>query len=302
MPFEVIHREYYGGKWGNQLYKVMFLGITCDFCKKYKEVRIKPSAYIPLRVFCNKECKIAADKNGLLNSDRKITCQKKYGVNAPSQVPGASKKMIATRIINTGAACPCDKKSSSKEAYTVSMIENYGVEYSMQNDMLREKASITLNENHGVRATFQAGSKFRASKEIYEAAGVKGYLALYEKMRNKMLSKPEQYLFDFLVKKFGENDVLCQVPVDYGKHRPWLIDFYVASIDTYIAMDGVFWHGLDKPFEKLHERAKANYLKDRIMDEWFINSKKKLIRVTDLEFLAMKKKNDFSSLVSKLGG
>lgn len=76
-----------------------------------------------------------------------------------------------------------------------------------------------------------------------------------------------------------------------GAPTSWNIDFYIPEINTYVQFDGVYWHGLDRPIELICElqtsRNKAiynNWVKDRLQDEWFLKTNKRLIRITDLEF------------------
>ena len=78
----------------------------------------------------------------------------------------------------------------------------------------------------------------------------------------------------------------------YVVHR-WPIDFYIKSIDTYVQLDGVYWHGLDRPIEAIAEhRTKRDvqihkkWLIDRQQVEWFASRGLRLVRITDQEFKA----------------
>jgi hypothetical protein len=60
------------------------------------------------------------------------------------------------------------------------------------------------------------------------------------------------------------------------------------SIDTYVQLDGVYWHGLDRPIELIAEhRTKRDvqihkkWATDREQDAWFAERGMKLVRITD---------------------
>jgi hypothetical protein len=92
-----------------------------------------------------------------------------------------------------------------------------------------------------------------------------------------------------LVNQYGESNVLRQVRVT----PYWIVDFYVSSIDTYIQFDGVYWHGLDRPIEQIKESGTFGHIRDasiyrkwcvdRQQDKWFLETGKKLVRITDQE-------------------
>lgn len=116
------------------------------------------------------------------------------------------------------------------------------------------------------------------------------------------VTSKESLQFDDDPKVFGYDDIEQQTLVKHGTKKPWLIDAYVKSLKTYVELDGEFWHGLDKPYEKLHSNGKAAYDRDRRRDAWFEANNLKLVRITDKEFLAAQKTGDFSEIVVKFGG
>jgi very-short-patch-repair endonuclease len=100
-------------------------------------------------------------------------------------------------------------------------------------------------------------------------------------------SKPEDDCHTLLVEIFGSENIERQAPV-----YKWPIDFYVSSIDTYIQLDGVYWHGLDRPIEKIAESDTHNdkaickkWLTDREQERYFSEHGMKLIRITDLDII-----------------
>lgn len=102
-------------------------------------------------------------------------------------------------------------------------------------------------------------------------------------------SEPERQLRSLLIEQYGQDNVRSHVRL----HR-CSVDIYVTSIDTYVQLDGVYWHGLDRPLSELQELAKENdqarvilekYTRDRMLDEYCALHNIRLIRITDVEFI-----------------
>lgn len=91
-------------------------------------------------------------------------------------------------------------------------------------------------------------------------------------------SKPEEQLLALLQQRFGPQDVIHHVCIDGFR-----IDFYINSIKTYVQMDGVYWHGLNVPYDQLKGTPKIKYDRDRKCDSHFSNKQLRLIRITDEE-------------------
>lgn len=100
-------------------------------------------------------------------------------------------------------------------------------------------------------------------------------------------SSPEDRMFEYLIEKFGEYDVTRNELVN----SKWPIDFYIKSIDLYVQLDGVYWHGLDRPIDVIAEHKSKRDVQihkkwkiDREQEQWFEKNKLKLMRITDVEF------------------
>lgn len=91
-------------------------------------------------------------------------------------------------------------------------------------------------------------------------------------------SRPEQELLKLLQEKFGIDDVEHHVYVD-----GYRIDFYVKSVETYVQLDGVYWHGLNVPYDELRGTPKEKFDRDRRCDLHFSQVGKKLVRITDID-------------------
>lgn len=91
-----------------------------------------------------------------------------------------------------------------------------------------------------------------------------------------------------LVKRYGRDAVSTQDITLAGAQHP--IDFYIRPIDTFIEVDGEYWHGLDRPIEEIAElkcRGDAKVLSkwqwDRELDARCNRERTRLIRITDRE-------------------
>lgn len=78
----------------------------------------------------------------------------------------------------------------------------------------------------------------------------------------------------------------------------WSVDFYVAPIDVYVEMDGVYWHGLDRPIDAIERcetrtdrKILGTWHKDRLQDSWFGDNSMRLVRFTDVELRRMSDKD-----------
>ena len=88
-----------------------------------------------------------------------------------------------------------------------------------------------------------------------------------------------------LCRAFGDGKVKRQMRM--GR---WTVDFYVEGIDTYVELDGEYWHGLDRPLDvialcttRTDRKILGTHHSDRMQDEWFRDNALRLIRITDKE-------------------
>jgi very-short-patch-repair endonuclease len=151
------------------------------------------------------------------------------------------------------------------------------------NKAIREKALSTIKQRYGVDCLLKL-AEIRALACTPEMKA-----KCFETMKKNCTyahSKPEDNCYNALVEKFGVDDVVRQQPV-----CRWLIDFYIKSIDTYVQLDGVYWHGLDRPIEVIAEhktkrdvQIHKRWIVDREQNQWFSANNLRLIRITDKEF------------------
>lgn len=68
----------------------------------------------------------------------------------------------------------------------------------------------------------------------------------------------------------------------------WAIDFFLPDYNYFIQIDGIYYHGLDRPIEEIKlGKTKTDiniyktYLRDLQQNKWFCYNNKNLIRITD---------------------
>ena len=96
-------------------------------------------------------------------------------------------------------------------------------------------------------------------------------------------SKPERVVWGMLLGLFGVDDVVYQHPIDR-----WPVDFYIRSIDTYIQVDGSYWHPVSTELDCLMNSSKqrdrkraATIIKDQKQNHWFNDQGLMLVRIPE---------------------
>ncbi len=275
----------------SEQYDVWF-EFKCDYCNEV--YRKRPRECTSARnsksglTYCANVCKHEAlKKGGGLQNTVSQTCVERYGVPVASQAKSAKDKMTTTNL------------------------ERYGVESVMQMDEMKAKRRRTHRERYGVDETFQSGDLRKKREKTWQQKYGVPYRPLpgnaVELSKKAMEIQPIKWSSKAEA-RFGE---LLRVQFGEVKHQKcvngWPIDFYIASIDTYVQFDGVYWHGLDRPIEAIRasklvrdQAIAKKWDTDRKQDAWFAANGKRLVRVTDLAFRACSNaaillKNDLST-------
>jgi hypothetical protein len=117
------------------------------------------------------------------------------------------------------------------------------------------------------------------SKESFE----KRIRTMKERNHNFQSSKVEDKLYEVLKNNF--NKVERHVPIN-----GWDIDFYVQDIDSFINMNGIYWHGKNETDESLlaSETKQSKIIletknRDKAREIWFKENNKKLIVIWENE-------------------
>lgn len=148
-------------------------------------------------------------------------------------------------------------------------------------DKARIKRKETLNKRYGVDDAFNIPHVRDASNKTFT-------------------SKPELILLEILVKKFGVDDVI---------HHPRIfkrtLNFYIKSINTYVEMDGEYWHCLDEDIKIVEMSTSKNdicrtkkFYKDKETNNLFKQHNLKLVRITDRQMKEMTS-DDIISFITK---
>lgn len=119
-----------------------------------------------------------------------------------------------------------------REKMRETMIERYGVPYSMLSDEILEKSRQTCMKRYGVPYPV-------LSEETKKQAIAKSWTT---KRKNGTFntSKPEETMKGLLCDVFGEDDVLCQY---HDERYPFACDFYIKSLDLFIELNAHWSHG-----------------------------------------------------------
>jgi len=208
--------------------------------------------------------------------------------------------------LSKGVTNPSQLESSKLKSQETCM-RNFGVKFPQQSAEIRKKSRDSVRLSRGVDNVSKDESVKLKKKETnlkligfqsnlnvesvkLKAKSKQAWNKRHQTMKRNdsyKISKIEESMFLVLVEYFGENDVERQCVIN----QSWPIDFYIKSIDTYVQLDGVYWHGLDrsldliKEFKNPRDRSIHNkWFFDRKQDEFFDQHKLKLIRITDIEF------------------
>lgn len=127
------------------------------------------------------------------------------------------------------AWCTKQKDAHSTDSFR-SKIKQINIDY-QANMTAEEKEALKIRKMASNKATWDANKK-----EILEKA-------YQTKKQNKSFnsSKPEEAYYEFLVEKYGEDDIIRQ----YKEERyPFACDFYIKSEDLFIELNLGWFHGL----------------------------------------------------------
>ncbi len=286
----------------DRVHKCDIIRLKCDMCGKEWETRGSKTRIMSRKThMCSEQCKRTAHKNGgVIERQRAKTNVARYGAENTFAAESCKQKITNTLIERHGVKHAL-QSSIFLEKFKRTMIERFGVESPSQSSEIQAKQVATMQRNWGVSYPMQL--------QHVRDAMMSGTIAKYgvpHHMQNKehayevfqkrasegtlFISKPEQLFYEKLCEKFGVNDIDRQVVMN----KRWSIDFYVKTIDTYVQFDGVYWHGLDRPIELIHESGKSGHrrdmsiyrkwLVDRQQDKWFELNNLRLVRVTDNDF------------------
>jgi len=264
---------------------------VCDQCGiEYKRKYSKCHVGVQIS-FCSKQCKYDATKRGGIiyphhlftpetREKAEQTYIERYGVpfGKLATLDDIKQKIVVTTLKNYGVSNVL-KLQSTIEAHRTVCREN--------GNEINQKRVNTCLEKYGVPVAMQAEEV--KSKIDYHEIAQKSHDTM---KRNGTFKKsgPENKLYELLCEKFGNDNVERQTKVN-----GWAIDFYIKTIDLYIQLDGVYWHGLDRPIEDIkkfeHKRDSViytTYMRDIEQVMWFKENNKRLVRGNSVEEIFIK--------------
>lgn len=248
----------------------------CDTCGVIYEKRpCSASRSTSGLTFCSRKCRGMSVRVG--NEAYLLTKKKMleiHGVENLMQRKETREKIKKTLLERYGVENPSHSKEF-KEKRKRTHLERYGHEETFQSPEILAKREVTWMKKYGQKDP-------RNQPHLQQIAKEKSQETMMQ-YPQKWSSKIENSFAETLSSVFGE--VIRQKRVNR-----WPIDYYIPSIDTYIQLDGVYWHGLDKPIDEIRESRRPRDIgrvqkweQDRKQEEWFASHSLRLVRVTDIE-------------------
>jgi len=254
----------------------------CDHCHK----RFIKGRFSEKFRFCSRDCLNESQRSGVVKIEKEKHFMQKYGSKNPYGAKSVIDARKAKSIEKYGVENP-SQRPDVKIKKAATFTKHYETTNNFGRPEVREKTVKTLLERFGsVAPTTHPSVKIKLrSPEVL----AKRFASL-KKNGSIMSSKPERRLVKMLQEVHG--DVINHLTVN-----KWSIDAYVPSTSTYVQLDGIYWHGLDRPLDVIHQRASKgsaidaeilNKVKrDRDADVWFSQQCLRLVRVTDVEVNVM---------------
>ena len=176
---------------------------------------------------------------------RKETCLKKYGVEIASKNDTVKNKAKQTfknnhNGFNNNFSLPnvrekinlSLKTEQVKEKRKQTCLEKYGVTSISKLETCKNKVKETKLRNFG-------DPNYNNKEKEYQTRKANGSF-------NKHKTKDEIQVEESLLRLFDKDDIIYQYR---SEKYPFIADFYIKSIDTYIEVQGNWTHG-DHPFDK----------------------------------------------------
>lgn len=246
----------------NRRYVKLKLRLICDECNEEfvcpdntKTRALKKSTH-----FCSRDCTKKSMSDGVIKKNIEKTNMQKYG----------HKAFTGTKEF--------------REVFEANCIDKYGVKSHLEVPAILEKIKKTNVDRYG-RPTF-AGSSAHVSMMDFHDIAVKAWKTKLQRNKTKNISsKQEEYMYDLLCDEFGPSNVTR------GKRLiRQFVDFYVRNIDTYVQVDGVYWHGLNRPVSEIKkfgtrqdEKIYRQILRDNKLHNYCYQNDIRLVRITDEE-------------------
>lgn len=256
------------------------LHLRCDVCNREYEKPYYTHIETALHHACSRTCQSRAQHvGGALDEKKRQVMLERHGVENPQQSADVRQKTRQTNLRRYGHEVS-SKSDQVKERARQTNQEKFGVDWHTQSKNFVDKSKLTWEERYGVDHPMKS-SEVKA-KYDFTASWRKAHET---KKRNGTYasSQVERWFHERIVRLFENVETQVRVEHETGV---WLIDFQVRS--TYVQLDGIYWHGLDRPIDVIRASEKPRdkaivraYDHDRQQDAWFKAHGLKLVRVTD---------------------
>lgn len=264
----------------NRKYIKKTLYFQCDECQKefvaayHLRFRFKELKHH----FCSRVCSNKAACSGVIKEEREKTTLERYG----------NKAFVAT-----------DK---FKEVFTKNCLEKYGVKSHLEVPEILEKIKQTCKEKYG-RETFAGSEQHKQSLDYQDIVKKAWKTKLSNKTTKNISSKQEERVNLILINFFNSKNIIR------GKRLiKQFIDFYIKSMNLFIQIDGVYWHGLNRSFEEIGKQKTRQDVKilkqierDKKLNLYCEQNQLKLLRITDEEVDSLTD-NEILEKIIKFGG
>lgn len=207
-----------------------------------------------------------SDEEKQASREKKIqTCVERYGVTSVMHLQKVKDRKDQTCLELYGDKC-ATRSPAIKEKTMQTVLKRYGVAYPMMNPDVKKRMIHSLKQN-----------------DLQEVAQRR--LNTMKLRGSFQKSRAEEKFYSLLLTKFTSDDIERNSrPLD----KPWPIDFYIKSLDLWIQIDGVYWHGLDRPLQEhrdsTNDRSKIILYKNEVDQRqmaWFHENNMSLLRITD---------------------
>lgn len=187
-----------------------------------------------------------------------------------------SKKYVCTLVERSTHYCSsfCNNRNEQKKLrIQQECMRRFGVPHASQSDVCKDKAKQTLQRKYGVNSPFEL-EHVKLSKNTPIA--VAKQLETKRTRGCHISSKVER-------KFLAELSLVTEVEV-HPRVGGRASDAYIIAYDTYVQLDGIFWHGLDRSefgLGRLDTNISKKFEGDRGQDHLFVEEAKRLVRLTD---------------------
>jgi len=236
--------------------------VKCDNCGKIKDIRYQSynlsTNNNTEKFYCNnKEC---------INKKRKISIQKKYGVDNVFQLDKTKEKIKETNLELYGVENPQQNKDIKNKTEKTNL-KRYGVKNPFQSEEIKKKIKKTNIKNYGVEYPSQ-NSKF-FSKKLKDGLKIKYINQLYYQ---------GSYEKEFILKYKDKIKIENGLSIEYyylDEKKVYHSDFYLPDYNLIIEIKSSYWYNKNLKLcqtKEKYSKLKYNYL--MILDKDYSNFEK----------------------------